>query len=414
MRQLNFAKLETKTGVPLWVMSIPDAASVASGVLVKAGTRDEEWPKEAGIAHALEHMMLQGTENLPSSKDVSGYVEEVGGIINAWTWKEMTFYWNQMPVSARERSIKILSEQLRKSIFPEEKIPIEMKNIIQEIRRRNDDPRAFVNDLAEKLLYGDHPLSKDTLGLEESVSSLTREDFLHFKERYYDPVNYTFIVAGAITSQEARQLFEENFPEELKLKPNIREEQTLSTREKKLVFKRDIEQVHLILTAPLGKANDQSSKHLDIFRTMISGGMSFPLFQDVRDKRGLCYEVWADLNRWSDVGIFRVYVGTDPKRFREAIETCLEVVQEYKTNEALLNKAKNLKLGRLALRYENTADIISIAAEDIAYTGRPRGYDELKQEIEAVRIEDVEKAVNDYLQPDSFRTAFLIPSELEV
>lgn len=414
MRELNFVKLETKTGVPLWVMPVPGAASLASGVLVKVGTRDEVWPQQAGIAHALEHMLFQGTDSLPSSKDVSGYVEEIGGIINAWTWKEMTFYWNQMPVSAKERSVKILSEQLRASIFPEEKIPIEMKNIVQEIHRRNDNPETFVYYLADNLLYGDHPLSKDTLGLETSVGNFTRENFLEFKDRYYDPANYVFVVAGAITPMEALQLFEEHFPEAPRLKPNVRQGQALSSPEKQLVSKRDIEQVHLVLTAPLGQANDVSSVHLDLFRTMIDGGMSFPLFQDVRDKRGLCYEVSAYLNKWMDVGILSIYVGTDPKRFREAIEACLEVVWRYKADTSLLHKAKNRKLGRLALRYESMGNIINIAAEDIAYTGMPKGYEELKKEIEAITIDDIEQAVTDYLQPDFFKTALLIPSNLAV
>lgn len=407
---LNFSQTIIKSGAPLWTLTLPHANSVAAGALVFAGTRDENWPQEAGIAHALEHMHFQGTENFPTSKDVSAYIEEIGGRINAWTSKEMTFYHARVPASHSRRAIHIISEQLNKSLFPEEKIKTEMKNIIQEIKRRNDDLPRLASVISYQSLYKDHPLSKDGLGLENSVSSFKKEDFLNFKNRYYNSGNYIFIVVGKITQNEALAIFNDYFPEEKNIKRNVRQAQklTINVGERKIINK-DIEQLHIVLSAAFGNAKDKESLYLDFFRDMISGGMSFPLFQEVRDKRGLCYAIWANLRKWSDIGKFDIYIGTDPKRYKEAIDAVLEVIEKYKLDAELLDKVKNLKIGQLDLLYENTSDIINTAAYDIAFIGEPRDYEKIVKEIKEVNIDDIEKAVNKYLKPELIFTTMLAP-----
>lgn len=410
--KLNFSKTITKSGAPLWTLNLPESGTVAAGVLIKAGTRDEIWPKEAGIAHALEHMFLQGTESFPTQRFLGEYIEEVGGRLNAWTSKEMTFYYSQVPANYAKRSVHLLSEQLKKSLFPEEKIPIEMKNIVQEIHRAHDNPQGLANRLSDGLVYGNHPLGKDTLGLEESVLALTRNDFIAFKERYYNPANYVFVVAGNISQEEALELFDEYFPEEAKQKPNTRIAQELNpVAERKLIQKKDIEQVHMFLSATTGKASGEDAKHIEFFTRMISGGFSTPLFQEVRNRLGLCYEIWADETKWSDVGVFDIYIGTDPKRYKEAIDTALKVVEKHKIDEALMEKVKNMKIGRLSLLYESTMNIINLAAQDIAFTGEPKGYDQTIKEIKETNIKDIESAVDKYLKPELFFTTMLVPKD---
>ena len=412
--ELNFSKLTTKSGVSLWVLPISYSRTVAAGVLINAGTRDENWPKEAGIAHALEHMFLQGTKNFPTQRDLTSYIEEIGGAINAWTAKEMTFCYVQVPAFEKERAVRILSEQLRESLFLEEKVPVEMKNIVQEIRRRNDNPQRFIGQIANQFLYKNHPLSKDTLGTEESVLSFTRNDLISFKERYYNSSNFTFIIAGGITAEEALNLFESYFPERSELKPNLRAiDNIVDGEEKKLIKNKDIEQVHVYLSARISPAKEKETLYLDFFRTMIAGGMSFPLFQEVRDRRGLCYEIWANITKWSDIGSFVVYIGTDPKRYKEAIDTAIEVISKSAADEDLLTKVKNLKIGRLDLLYQNTRDIIDIAARDIAFVGEPRGYDQIVKEIKEVNIDNIKNVVDRYLKPEMLYTTMLVPNDFK-
>lgn len=407
---LNFSQIITKSGAPLWTLTLPHSNSVAAGVLVFTGTRDEIWPKEAGIAHALEHMHFQGAKNFPTSKDISAYIEEIGGRISAWTSKEMTFYNARVPASYGRRAIQILGEQLNKSLFPEKKIETEMKNIIQEIKRRNDNLPRFASLISNQLVYKNHPLSKDALGLESSVLSFKKKDFLNFKDRYYNSGNYVFIAAGKITQDEALAIFNDYFPKEKNIKQNIRQaEKLIIEKGEKQIVNKDTEQLYIILSAAFSKAKDKDSLYLDFFRDMISGGMSFPLFQEIRDKRGLCYSINASLNKWSDVGKFNVYIGTDPKRHKEAIDATLKVIEKYKSDAELLDKVKNLKIGKLDLLYENTSDIINAATQDISFIGEPRDYEKIIKEIKEVNIGDIERAVDKYLNPELIFTTIIAP-----
>lgn len=413
--EFNFSKTKTESGITLWTLSSSNYNSVAVGVIIRCGTRDEIWPKEAGIAHALEHMHFQGTADFPNSEKITEHIEEVGGRINAGTGKEHTFYYSRVPVGYAERAIHIISEQIKKSIFPEEKIPIEMKNIIQEIRRRNDNPQRYLWSLTEKIIYNNHPLFKDGFGLEESVLAFTKNDFLDFKKRYYDSSNYVFVAIGNITEDEALKLFNKYFEDKSQTNPNERKTEKLIAKvDKQFVENKELSQLHISLSALIGKGKDKESLYLEFFSNMISGGMSFPLFQEVRDKRGLCYAIGSSVAKRSDFGRFSIYIGTDQKRYKEALEAIHQVIEKSKSDENLLNKVKNLKLGRLMLNSEDTGQIIQRAADDILFLGNPRGFEEIKKEIEEINIENIKESVDKYLNQESIFTTMLAPKDFVV
>lgn len=409
--ELNFSKIITKSGAPLWTLSLPSSKTIAAGVLINAGAREEIWPKEAGIAHALEHMHLQGTEKFPTQHKFTEYIEETGGMINAWTSKEMTFYYCHLPVDYKERAIHILSEQLNKSLFPEEKIGTEMQNIVQEIRRAYDNHQGYIGQRSYEFIYKDHPLSKNVLGLEKSVLSFTKNNFISYKKRCYNSANYVFIIAGNIKQKEALDLINKCFQTENKSQITERKTQKIKSQNNRvLVETRDIKQIHLFLNFLAGRADEKESVHLEIFKDMLRGGMSFPLFQEIRNKRGLCYEIWAQFRKWSDFCLFNIYIGADTKRYEEAINATLDVIEKSKSDESLLVKVKNFKTGRLAINYENANDIINIAARDIAAVGKPKGYEEVIKEIQEIDIKDIKNAVDKYLKPELLYTCMLAPN----
>lgn len=408
----KFSKIKTKSGTNLWVLSSQNYNSVSVGVVVKCGARDEIWPKEAGIAHALEHMHFQGTENFKNSKELTEYIEEIGGDINAWTNSEKTFYFSRVPTGYAERAVHIISEQMEKSIFPEKKILTEMKNIVQEIKRRDDNPNKYLWRLSDKFMYGSHPLSRDILGVKESIVKFTKKDFLNFKNKYYNPANYTFIVVGNISEDEALKLFNKYFSNKSKIDGNERKAEILVEKSgKQLVKNKELNQLHVLLRALIGSGDDRNSLYLEFFSDMISGGMSFPLFQEVRDKRGLCYSIGASLVRKSDFGSFDIYIGTDGKKYKEAISAIFEVINKSKSDKTLLNKVKKLRLGGLMLGYENSGSVVKWAANDIFFLGYPREFEEIKKEIDEVRIENINGAVDKYLKPESIYTVMLAPKD---
>jgi predicted Zn-dependent peptidase len=222
-----------------------------------------------------------------------------------------------------------------------------------------------------------------------------------------------FLAAGNIADEEVVALFDEFFPLVPGGKNDRKVEETPDFSAKSRIEERDITQVHLVLSALVESAAITDSYALELFNYMVSGGMSFPLFQEVRDKRGLCYTINAGLVKCSDFSHFRIYVGTDPKRYTEAISATRDVIENSKSDAALLERAKTLRIGRLALNFESMADVINIASNDISFSGAPRGYEEITAGLEKVTIDDVEKVVNQYLSEDRLSTTMLVPQGFE-
>ncbi len=412
---MQFRRLELENGSNLFHMYLPNSLTVASGVLVRAGTVDEHWPEEAGLAHASEHMRFQGTTNpeFPDSKAIAAYTEDVGGMVNAWTSQEGTFFYQILPASEFARSPHLLANLLLSPAFPEDKISTEMNNIVQEIKRANDDPRVFLNDSFTQILYSGNPLSKRILGTEEAVKSFTRKHFLDYAQRLYNNNNFTFFVVGNVKAENAAVIFNKEFGAGIYGETNDRavffSPQCLV---KEIIFPKEIEQVHLQIGSYPSVMTDTEIRALQVFSWMIGGGMSFPLFQIVRDKNGLCYQIGASFERsGNNLCHFQIYVGTDPQKYPKAVELIYQVIEKCKNDEQLLQRAKTRLLGCLALSYEQAASIMSTAVGDVLNIGRPRSQKDRTEAVKSVTIEDVAKAVESCLVPSKTIIVMLKPKQ---
>lgn len=411
-----FERTEILAEVPLWVLNMPSKTSVAVGILVKAGTRDESWPKEAGIAHALEHMHFQGTRDFPTSRDISGFIEEVGGRMNASTNNQRTFFYAHVPAEHADRAIRILSEQLNNPLLPENKIRTEMQNILQEIKRRNDNPRDYLSLFSRQSIYKGCTFSRDTLGLADSVVKFERDDFIKFRDSHYQNDNLSFFAVGNISIESARELFNRYFQKRPGKNSIVlgKTDWIPPSPGNMNVEKREIQQAHIMLSAITSSAENSQTRALDFFADMVSGGMSFPLFQEVRDKLGLCYTINANNIFHSDYGHFSIYAGTEPKKYRHAIEAIFSVLEKSRTDSGLLRKVKQLRLGNLAIAYESTLSILKSAVTETYLFGRPRNLEEIRKEIETVQMEEIIEAFDRFLGREKFFTNILAPSSLEL
>jgi len=406
---MRFERVTTKHGIPLYVLSMPHVMSVASGILVFAGSRDEKWPQQAGLAHATEHMLFQGNSHKPNSLLITEEIEAEGGDLNAWTSSEMTFYHNVVPDFAFATSIRSLAHEVTSPLFEESEIRKEMLNILEEFKRSNDSPSRVASEVFQKIAYGNHPLSKRTLGIEETVKNFKTEDFLRWQKQYYHPANYAGIVVGNVTPAQALEVFNEHHFGRTGGAPRTLAIDHAHTPPATKVVEKDIEQANICLGTTIGPGRDPQSKALEIYSTMLSGGMSFPLFQEVRDKRGLCYAIRSDITRWSDRGIFEVYVGTDKNRITEAVDCIKDVVWKCKDDEQLFEKAKKASLGGLCVGFNSPGGIIGNAAAEIIFSGAPKTPEEMRKEIESIQFSDVTKAVEQYLNPEKFSYALVVP-----
>ncbi len=405
-------KLQTNCGASLFVVEMPQVNSVATGILVRAGTRDELWPQEAGLAHAFEHMVFRGTDKFPNSEELTGYLEKVGGYVNAWTNSEMTFFYNVLPADHFKRGVEYLHELLMAPAFKPECISLEMKIVAEEIKRRNDDPARLAYDLSEEYAYGDHPLGKNTLGTVEAVTGFNRENFVSWQQKFYYPENFDFIVIGKINPEAALEIFNNYFLVANQRPRNSRPAiPSCAPKQKVVVVKKDIEQVHLVLAAPIGNAKDRTTEALTLFGVMLDGGMSFPLFQELREKRGLCYAASADVSPSSDIGLFLFYVGTDLQKWPVALKTMLDLIPVHRANPKLFKDAKSLLMGRISIKYESPQAMLSKLAYDIALEGKPILVKETLEEIESLTLDEVTAAVDKYLKPENFVQVFVAPED---
>ncbi len=410
---MNFIKKITKNGVPIYILPMAGAKTVASGVLINVGSRDEKWPAEAGLAHGFEHMFFQGTKNFPDKKTLSEYIEEVGGIKNAFTSRELTFFYNQVPYPEFKRSVRLLGEQIENSLIPAEKINLEMQVIVQELKRAEDNPEIFLSNFTYQTVYKNHSLSQSPYGKKESLLNFKRNDFIGFMNRYYQPENYTFLIAGKIKPNEALREFNRHFKKKIGVnKNNVRLSENFPKKSESVaVAYKKINQVHVNLAAPILSAIIKEKISLDLFSLMIGSGSASPLFEEIRNKRGLCYQVYASYYQGIDAGLFRIYMATGKEKYKEAIDVAFSVIEKNRTNKERLNKIKKMKLGKLSLKYEDPLNVITDAAYMTAFMGRPLGYKEIEKSIKNITIEDIKKVVNKYLKFEQFTIVLVAPED---
>ena len=243
----------------------------------------------------------------------------------------------------------------------------------------------------------------------ESVSYFKKEDFLRWLKKFYHCSNFTFVAVGDIKPAIARDCFENYFPEKSALPANKRTNQPVLKVSDNLILEREIKQAHVILEAITPGGGERDSYVLRIFRVMLAGGMSFPLFQEIRDKRGLCYNIGADISSWSDAGIFSIQLGTKPESIKEAEEAIYEVISQVKNSRLLLENAKRMLRGNLTFVFESPSQLIDSAGLELTFSNKLKGYDERLKEIESVTIEEVEDVADRYLKPEKIVKVALLP-----
>lgn len=414
----KWQRFETESGAPLWFLHMPHVRNTSFGNLTLAGSRDEiypsgisESPDEAGLAHALEHMYFQGsTRCFKNSKEIAIHTEEVGGIDNAYTSEEETFYFHKITSGELERSIKILGESLLYPLFPEEVIPTQMTVVLHELLGRADDPDSFFNELWIRTRMAGHPLSQNPIGLKESIKKFKREDFLKFARKHYNRGNFVYIAVGSIEVERLLGFVNIYFPkpESQESKNNRAIVPVPAMPNGRLILQKDVNETRVLSGAVFAKPDIRHVRALKLFSHMIGGGASFPLFQEVREEKGYCYGIGARVNDYSDAIIFDVFFATSSEDYEKALDLTFKIMKREKSNSELLARAKKLVRGRADLD-DGTMGFLFGAAKRISLYGEPMDHEKTIELYDSVTINDVTEAVESYLGEDKFYTGILLP-----
>ncbi|MEX0722549.1 MAG: pitrilysin family protein [Gracilimonas sp.] len=410
-KEIDFVNKSTlPNGLRIVTEHIESVKSVTVGIWAKTGGRHETEEK-AGITHFLEHMLFKGTDSR-SSYDIALSMEAVGGYLNAFTSSEYTCYYSRCVNTQLDRALDVLSDMVLHPAFPEEEIEKEKKVVIEEMKMYRDSPDDFIFEAFNSKIFEGHELGRPVLGFENTVSNFSRQDLYDYmKDRYY-PGNLLISVAGNVDHDRVVELVS-NYFEKLEAKDLDEKEQPLPPFKKEnLNLTKAIEQTHYIY-GRRGLNFDHDDKYLLLLaNTVLGGGMSSRLHQNVREKYGYCYSIQTFNQSYTDTGMWGIYVGTDKEyvdHVRELILKELKQMQEEPVPEKELAEAKSQLKGKLLLSQESTSNRMTRLAKSELYFGRFVTLDELVENIDSVTSEEIQSFVKGFFNEEQFMEAILLP-----
>jgi predicted Zn-dependent peptidase len=374
-------------GARLVTAPMRDRASASLVLMFGVGSRYED-DRVGGVSHFIEHLFFKGTKKRPTSKEIAEAIEGVGGVINASTDKEVTTYWTRLPADHLELGIDVLFDIVSDSRLTADDIDRERMVILEELKMYQDLPQDYVHSLFEEVMWPGHPLGRDIGGTLESVAAITRDDLVDYIAHHYSLPQLVVSLSGGIDPDDAAEMVDARVGR-LATKngggylpaPAGLEKAGLAFLNKKT------EQAHLCLGTRGISYLDDDRYALDLVNTILGEGMSSRLFLEIREKRGLAYDVHSFTSKHHDGGYFAVYAGVDPSKAEETIKAVLgelEQMVEKDVPESELTKAREYTKGRLKLGLESTNAMASWLGQQELLAGRIRPVDEIVAAVDSV------------------------------
>jgi predicted Zn-dependent peptidase len=403
---------ELDNGLRVVTTPVGTAQSVSVNIFVAVGSRGED-RRENGLSHYLEHMVFKGTQRWPSALAISETIEGAGGVLNAYTGKELTCYWNQVPFDRLDLALEVLADMVINPLLNQEEIDRERTVVQQEIKRAHDQPSAWASELLSRACYGDQPIGWPIAGSEETVAGLQRRDFTEHMRRWYTPKNMVLSVAGNTSHRQvlsaARKLFgglEAHPP------PPFEPARDGIPSENIFVENRDISQCNLGIALRALPRKDPDRYAFMVLNSILGRGMSSRLFKEVRERRGLAYAVGSSISRYNDTGSLAISAGVSPEKLQEATRVILEEVfklaQEPVPKEEML-RARDYTVGTFRLSLETTMALAQRAGENLLTTGEIEPVEEVAAKLKAITSEDVLRVARRLLRRDNLAAAVVGP-----
>ena len=410
-----YHKAALDNGLRVITSTMPHSRSVCLAILVGAGSCYEN-KEEAGISHFVEHLLFKGTQRRPTSKEITQDIEGVGGIINGGTDKEVTVFWCKVAKSHFPIGLDVLSDILLNSLFDNKEIEQERRIISEEINMNLDLPQQRVNMLIDELLWPEQPLGREVIGYKETVSSITREQILNYVARRYIPNSTVLSIAGNIQHEEALDQIEPLFSKWAAGELATGYITNVNQTEARLrIEPKDIEQAHLCLAVHGFSRSHPQRFTIDLLNTVLGGGMSSRLFTEIRENRGLAYDINSYTEHFLNSGSFAIYAGVDPEKVETAVAAILEelskIKQEITTSE--LTRAKELSKGRLYLRLEDSRNVALWYGSQEILMRQILDIDDVISIVDAITTDDLKEVAEEILTDGGLNLAVTGPIKEE-
>ncbi len=396
-------KIYLSSGIPLIIHKLNNFHSFVLGIWIKHGSRHEPQHKN-GLSHFIEHLFFQGTKKR-TAKEISLEVDSIGGDLNAFTAREFTALYIKSLKNNLNKSIELITDIFSNPLFPEKEIEKERAIIMDEIRMINDNPEELVHDIFMEKSF-DNSLGLPILGKENTVKNITREDIIQCFRDYYGANNCLISCAGNFEIDKLIEELEQKLTKRKSLQP--------SNKEKKIkfssgihVFQRDLSEVHLCLGFQAVPFKHRDRQAITLLNCIVGGSVSSRLFQEIREKRGLAYNIYSFISFYSDAGIFGIYTACEASKINKIIKIITSTLKKLNNiKEDELKRAKTQMISQILYSSESPSSIMqNLAYQDIYLEGIYKIREQISQ-INAITMNDIQR-VKDYIFNEEFSLTLL-------
>ena len=383
-----------ENGLTIIGEEIPYLKSISLGIWVKAGSIIET-KENSGVSHFIEHMLFKGTKNR-SSKELAREIDNLGGVINAFTSKECTCFYVKLLDEHINIGIDVLSDMILNSRFDERDIKKEKSVILEELKMYEDSPDDLVYDLLLENIYKDHSLGMNILGDRQSLKNLKRESILDYYNEYYVPNNSIISICGNFKFEEIVKQIEEKFKT---WQPKSVDTSTTKPNFNPCIVKKnkDIEQVNLAINLDaIPMTNNREVYALSVVNNVFGGSISSRLFQKIREEKGLAYSIYSSQTLYEDCGELGIFASTSTENIQEVYKSILEEIElirnEYISPQEIHESKEQLK-GSYMLDLESTSSRMMSNGKNLLMRNKVDDEQDIIDYINAVEYDDVVKII---------------------
>jgi predicted Zn-dependent peptidase len=404
----NIRRQVLPNGLTIITEQMQHIRSASIGIWLQTGSRDED-PAWNGISHFIEHMLFKGTEHR-TAEEIARQVDSIGGNMDAFTAKECICFNVKVLDEHLPVALEILSDLVLHPVFDPNDITRERGVILEEIKMDEDNPDYLVHEIFTQNFWKDHPLGKPILGTKETVKKFERHAVLDAYSHRFAPGNIIVSAAGNLDHDRFVALVTKHFEQMKPRKNGFHSPVPKIVSKITLRNKKALEQVQLCIGVPSHPIAHEKRHAGYILNTLLGGGMSSRLFQNIRERQGLVYSIYSDLNPYRDTGCLAVYAGTSRESASKVVQSVVSEFHKLKAEPVPaeeLRRSKDQLKGSLMLSLESSSARMSNLARQEMYFDRFYDLDELIEKIEAVTVEDLTSLANEFFNTESVAVTIL-------
>ena len=389
------------SGIRVISENLPYVKSFSLGFWFNVGARDEN-EKNSGICHFIEHMLFKGTAKR-NPQMIADEIESLGGYLNAFTSKEHTCYYGRGLSRHIEKTFEVLTDMIQNPSFKSSEIKKEATVIVDELYDIEDNPEELIFDKFESTIFSGNNLSRPIIGTEKNILGFKREGLFEFMNKHYTFDNLCIVASGSVEHDDLLKFADKYFTKDLGKSKEPRSKILLKPSEDLHVFK-EIQQSHLIMGRPSYGYNNSDRTKANLLSHILGEGSSSRLFQSIREKNGIAYQVNSFLNSFFDISTFGIYLSTSDKMINKAIdltENEFKKLRSKKISKKELNKAKEYFKGSIHMSLESTTNRMIRLANSMLYFNKIKSLEETITEIDSVTTNDILEISNELLNENT-------------